>query len=176
MPDESEAMRTRGAGAQIPAEYQGATSPFVGVHVVYRPNDHYHELIAYAHYLAKDGKGDGEDAGVHFTQDGQEPDIPAFLSRLWKAPWCFKVVLSPDPDISPTLPLQDVAQSWMQAIEQDLGVKLDWIGAVHHDTNTPHGQFLWSGRTLAGEPVRIDREYIGHGLRARAAEMVDLFA
>jgi type IV secretory pathway VirD2 relaxase len=46
----------------------------------------------------------------------------------------------------------------MQAIEQALGVKLDWIGAVHHDTNTPHAQFLWSGRTLAGEPVRIDRE------------------
>jgi len=80
-------MRTRGAGARIPAEYRDVTSPFVGVHVIYRPNDHYHELLAYAHYLAKDGKDDREDASVHFTRDGQEPDIPAFLSRLgytWK--------------------------------------------------------------------------------------------
>jgi type IV secretory pathway VirD2 relaxase len=100
---------------------------------------------------------------------------PAFLSRLWKAPWCFKVILSPDPAMSAALPLQEVAQSWMQQIEADLGVKLDWIGAVHRDTETPHVQFLWSGRTLAGEPVRIDRGYISHGLRTRAAEMIDLY-
>jgi hypothetical protein len=168
-------MRTRGAGALIPAEYQGATSPFVGVHVIYRPNDHYHELIAYAYYLAKDRKGDGEDAGVHFTQDGVIPDIPSFLSRLWKAPWCFKVILSPDPDVGRQLPMQEFAQAWMQQVEQDLGVKLDWIGAVHHDTDVVHAQFLWSGRTLAGEPIRIAREYIGRGLRARAAELIDLY-
>lgn len=63
----------------------------------------------------------------------------------------------------------------MQQVEGDLGVKLDWIGAVHHDTNTPHAQFLWSGHTLAGEPVRIDREYSGSGLRARAPEIVELY-
>ena len=71
--------------------------------------------------------------------------------------------------------MQAFAQSWMQQVEADLGVKLDWIGAVHHDTDTPHAQFLWSGRTLAGEVVRIDREYIGHGLRSRAAELIDLY-
>ena len=144
-------MRTRGAGAQILVEYQGVTSPFVGVHVVCRPNDHYHELIAYAYYLAKDGKSDGEDAGVHFTRDRVRPDIPAFLSRPWKAPWCFKVMLSPDPAVSPTLPLQEFAQAWMQQVEADLGCKLDRIGAVHRDTETPHVQFLWSGRALGGE-------------------------
>jgi hypothetical protein len=84
-------MRTRGGGALIPIDYQGVTSPFVGVHVVYRPNRHYHELINYAHYLGKAEKG-----AAHFTRDGETPDLSAFLSRLWKAPWCFKVVLSPN--------------------------------------------------------------------------------
>jgi hypothetical protein len=46
---------------------------------------------------------------------------------------------------------------------------------VHHDTDVVHAQFLWSGRTLAGEPIRIAREYIGRGLRARAAELIDLY-
>jgi hypothetical protein len=64
-------MRTRGAGAQIPAEYQGVTSPFVGVHVVYRPNQHYAELAAYAYYLGKEEKG-----GEHFTRDGVVADVP----------------------------------------------------------------------------------------------------
>jgi hypothetical protein len=87
------------------------TSPFVGVHVVYRPNQHYAELAAYAYYLGKEEKG-----AKYFTRDGVVADVPAFLSRVWKAPWAFKVVLSPDPAILPTLPLQEVAQSWMQAI------------------------------------------------------------
>lgn len=92
-------MRTRGARALIPAEYRAVTSPFVGVHVVYRPNQHYAELAAYAYYLGKEEKG-AED----FTRDGVIADVPAFLSRLWKAPWAFKVVLSPDPDVGRQLP------------------------------------------------------------------------
>jgi hypothetical protein len=87
------------------------TSPFVGVHVVYRPNQHYAELAAYAYYLGKEEKG-----AKYFTCDGVVADVPAFLSRVSKAPWAVKVVLGPDPAISPTLPLQEVAQSWMQAI------------------------------------------------------------
>jgi hypothetical protein len=74
-------MRIRGAGALIDASYRQATSPFVGVHVVYRPNRHYHELINYTYYLGKAEKG-----AEHFTRNGETLDIPAFLSRLWKAP------------------------------------------------------------------------------------------
>lgn len=88
-------MRTRGAGAAIPFAYQDVTSPVVRLPVVYRPNQHYHELAAYVAYLAKHGKGENGGPGEHFTCDGQEPDIPAFLKRVWKAPWCFKVIVSP---------------------------------------------------------------------------------
>jgi type IV secretory pathway VirD2 relaxase len=168
-------MRTRGAGALIPIEYQDVTSPVVRLQVIYRPNQHYHEFAAYVAYLSKHGKGEDGGPGEHFTRDGQEPDIPAFLKRLWKTPWCFKVIVSPTTETGTHLPLRDIAQSWMQQVEADLGVKLDWVAGAHYDTDQPHVQLLWSGRTLAGELVRIDREYIGHGLRARAAELIDLY-
>lgn len=131
-------MRTRGAGAQIAAEYRDASSPVVKVQVVYRPSRYFTELSAYTWYLGKEGKGKDGAEGEHFTREGEEPDIPAFLRRLWKAPWAFKVILSPDPDVGPHLPLQDFAQSWMQQVEQDLGVRLDWIAGAHYDTDTPH--------------------------------------
>jgi hypothetical protein len=54
----------------------------VKVEVVYRPNDHYHRLIAYTWYLRKDGKGPDGGPGEHFTREGETVDIPAFLARL----------------------------------------------------------------------------------------------
>jgi hypothetical protein len=161
--------RARGAGADIRSAVAQAYDVVVKVQVIYRPNDHYAELIAYVAYLAKEGKGD------HFTREGEPVDIPLFLSRLWKAPWCFKVILSPTPHRSSGVSLQEVAQSWMQQVDADLGCRLDWVGSVHHDTDTPHVQFLWSGRTRAGQPVRIDRDYLSYGLRGRASEMLDLY-
>ena len=53
------------------------TSPFVGVHVVYQPNQHYAELAAYAYYLGKEEKG-----AKYFTRDGVVADVPAFLLRV----------------------------------------------------------------------------------------------
>jgi hypothetical protein len=69
-------MRTRGAGAQIPAEYQGVTSPFVGMHVIYRPGacDDV-ELVHDVSYLVKDGAARDASSGEHFTRDRQEPDL-----------------------------------------------------------------------------------------------------
>ena len=63
----------------------------------------------------------------------------------------------------------------MQQVEQDLGIRLDWVAGAHFDTDAPHVQFLWSGRTLAGDIIRINRQYISSGIRARAAEILDLY-
>jgi hypothetical protein len=95
--------RARGAGADIRSAVAQASDVVVKVQVLYRPNDHYAELIAYVAYLAKEGKGD------HFTREGAPVDISAFLARLWKAPWCFKVILSPTPHRSSGVPLGSVA-------------------------------------------------------------------
>jgi len=78
--------RIRGAGAQIPLEYRDASSPVVRLRVIYRPNQHYAELTAYVAYLKKHGKGEDGGEGEHFTRDGEDVDIPAFLSRLWRSP------------------------------------------------------------------------------------------
>jgi hypothetical protein len=89
------------------------TSPFVGVHVIYRPGAHYVELVHYVYYLAKDGAAEDGGPGEHSTREGQEPDIPTVLKRLWKAPWCFKVVVSPTMEAETRLSVLDFARSCM---------------------------------------------------------------
>jgi hypothetical protein len=126
-------MRTHGAGAMIPLEYQGDPTPVVRLQVVYRPNQHDHELAASVAYLTKHGKGEDAGPGEHCTRDGQEPDIPTFLERLWKASWCFKVIINPPTETGTRLPLRDFAQSWMQQVEADLCF---WLSAssAHQDS------------------------------------------
>jgi type IV secretory pathway VirD2 relaxase len=63
----------------------------------------------------------------------------------------------------------------MLQVEADLGCRLDWVGGAHYDTDNPHVQFLWNGRTEAGIIVQLDRGYLTHGLRARAAEILALY-
>ena len=63
----------------------------------------------------------------------------------------------------------------MLQVEADLGCRLDWVGGAHYDTDNPHVQFLWNGRTGAGIIVHLDRGYLTHGLRARAAEILALY-
>ena len=167
--------RTRGAGVQIPFDYQGATHPVVRVQIVYTPTDHYAEVAAYVAYLAKHGKGTDGGEGEHFDRQGPDVEIAAFISRCWRAPWVFKVMVCPPADACTTLPLQEYAQSWMLQVEADLGCRLDWVAGAHYDTANPHVQFLWNGRTEAGIIVKIDRHYLSYGLRERAAEILSLY-
>jgi type IV secretory pathway VirD2 relaxase len=136
---------------------------------------HYHEVAAYVAYLAKHGKGEDGGPGEHFDRHGTDVDIPEFLARYWRSPWVFKVILSPSPDASVHLPLQEYAQSWMLQVEADLGCRVDWVAGCHYDTDSPHVQFLWNGRTKAGAIVNIDRSSISHGLRTRASEILSLY-
>jgi hypothetical protein len=167
--------RPRGGGASIPLAYQGVTSPIVRVQIVCGPTQHYAEVAAYVAYLAKHGKGEDGGAGEHFDRHGPDVEIPAFVARCMRAPWVFKVMVCPPADHSTALPLQEYAQSWMLQVEADLGCRLDWVGGAHYDTDTPHVQFLWNGRTEAGIIVQLDRGYLTHGLRARAAEILALY-
>jgi type IV secretory pathway VirD2 relaxase len=112
---------------------------------------------------------------VSEAREGEAVDIRAFLARLWSAPWVFKIILSPAAERSVNLPLQEYAQAWMQAVERDLHCRVDWVGGAHFDTDTPHVQFLVSGRTRGGQTVQLDRGYISHGVRARASEILSLY-
>jgi len=56
-------------------------------------------------------------------------------------------------------------------MERDLGTQLEWVAAVHHNTEHPHVHIAVRGIDDKGGPLSIPREYIRSGLRGRAEEL-----
>src|SRR5207253_9530012 len=62
----------------------------------------------------------------------------------------------------------------MTQAERDLGTKLDWIGVDHWNTDNPHIHVIVRGKADDGGDLVIGRDYISHGMRARAAHLATL--
>ena len=62
----------------------------------------------------------------------------------------------------------------MTQMEADLGTRLDWIAVDHHNTGHPHTHILVRGITEDGKRLDIAGDYIAHGIRERASEIVTL--
>jgi type IV secretory pathway VirD2 relaxase len=173
------AMRTLGTGVFIEPQYRAVNGPVVKVQFLakadFTPQEYYRRLAAYVGYLGKEGKGEDGDAAEYFGPEGEAVDLQTFLAEAWRAPYNFEIIISPGPETAPNLPMQEYIQGWMLMVQQDLGVPLRWVGVIHHDTRDLHSQLLLVGMSRTGQPFRISRQYIAEGLRARAAELRDLY-
>jgi type IV secretory pathway VirD2 relaxase len=62
----------------------------------------------------------------------------------------------------------------MGKIEADLGTKLDWVAVNHFNTGHPHVHVIINGRDELDEDLVINGDYIAHGIRERASELMTL--
>ena len=53
-------------------------------------------------------------------------------------------------------------------MERDLETKLDWVAVDHFNTGHPHTHIVIRGRDDQGQDLVMARDYIAHGVRARA--------
>ena len=60
----------------------------------------------------------------------------------------------------------------MRQVEQDLDTTLDWIAVDHYNTGHPHTHLLVRGITDEGKILYIAGDYIAHGIRARASNLI----
>ena len=75
----------------------------------------------------------------------------------------FKIIVSPE--FADRLNLQQHTRELMQRMERDLGTQLEWVAAVHHNTEHPHVHIAVRGVDDKGMPLRLPREYIRAGMR-----------
>jgi type IV secretory pathway VirD2 relaxase len=165
-------MRTVGKGIAIAPKYRHVTTPVVRVRVLYRADyaasEWYEKLVKFTRYLVKDGKGQ-EQPATHFGPGAA--DVQAFVAQAWRSPHNFQLIVSPERAHGHRLPLQEYAEVFMQQVQQDLSLPLNWIGSCHYDTDEPHFQALLCGTSTTGHVYRIARPYISEHLRSRAAEV-----
>ena len=144
----------------------------VAVRVSYSANKNPGQWKAHGRYVARESAtqgGKAAEAGFNATE--QNLDIAATLDK-WQGAGderLFKIIVSPE--FADRLNLQQHTRELMQRMERDLGTQLEWVAAVHHNTEHPHVHIALRGVDEKGMPLRLPREYIRGGLRERAEEI-----
>ncbi len=126
---------------------------------------------AHLRYLERDGvTRDGEKGQVYSAERDVE-DGRAFLDRGREDRHQFRFIVSAEDGGDPADPRQ-TTRDLMKQMEADLGTKLDWIAVDHHNTGHPHTHILVRSITDDGKTLNIAGDYIAHGIRERASEIV----
>jgi type IV secretory pathway VirD2 relaxase len=102
-----------------------------------------------------------------------DADHRAFAERCEGDRHHFRFIVSPQ-DAEQLSDLRAFTRDLMVQAERDLGTKVDWIGVDHWNTDNPHVHVIVRGKDHDGRDLVIARDYISHGLRARAAHLATL--
>jgi hypothetical protein len=128
---------------------------------------------AHLRYIQRDGITRDGGPGQLYDATIDQADGNAFLDRSKRDPHQFRFIVSPE-DSSRLQDLKPFIRDLMRQMEQDLDTKLDWVAIDHFNTGHPHTHVVIRGRDDQGRDLVIARDYIGHGVRARAQALMTL--
>jgi type IV secretory pathway VirD2 relaxase len=128
---------------------------------------------AHLRYIQRDGVTREGTPGELYSADRDGADGKAFLQRCDGDRHQFRFIVSAE-DGSEYADLKPFVRRLMTQMEADLGTRLDWVAVDHFNTAHPHTHIMLRGVDDTGQNLIIAREYISHGIRARAAELVTL--
>lgn len=129
---------------------------------------------AYAHlrYLQRDGVEHDGSHGQLYSSFEDETDGAKFLERSENDRHQFRFIVAPE-DAARLSDLQAYTRTLIRQIEQDLETSLDWVAVDHHNTSHPHSHIVVRGITGEGRTLNIAGDYIAHGIRYRACDLMD---
>jgi hypothetical protein len=97
-------------------------------------------------------------------------DTAAFIQAAQQDPHQFRIVVQV-PEHRALNRTRYIAL-FMAQVDKDLGRPLDWLAAHHYDTPYPHTHIVLRGRDRDGKDLYMEKHYLTHGLRTRAAEVL----
>ena len=128
---------------------------------------------AHLRYLERDGVNRHGEKGQVYSAERDAVDGSTFLDRGRDDRHQFRFIVSAEEGVE-LADLRETTRDLMKAMEADLGTRLDWIAVDHHNTGHPHTHILLRGVTDDGTILNIAGDYIAHGIRERASEIVTL--
>jgi type IV secretory pathway VirD2 relaxase len=126
---------------------------------------------AHLRYLERDGVSREGEPGRFYSTFADGVDGKEFAGRGAHDRHQFRFIVSPE-DGAKFDTLKTVTRDLMAKMEQDLGTNLDWIAVDHFDTGHPHTHVIVRGVTEDGKTLNIAGDYIAHGIRHRASEIM----
>ena len=144
----------------------------VSVRVTYAKNKNQGQWKAHGRYIARDTAthgGDPSQAGFDATRT--DINIASVLDRWQRAgdERLFKVIVSPE--FGERINLPDHTRKLIQCMERDLKSRLEWVAAVHFNTEHPHVHIALRGKDQNGCALVIARDYIRSGIRFHAENL-----
>jgi type IV secretory pathway VirD2 relaxase len=120
-------------------------------------------------YLERDGVERDGSRGRLYGAD-EKFRLEEFRDRLPDEKRQFRFIVSPQDGAR--VDLKELARQLMRQVEKDTGRRLIWGAVNHHDTDNPHVHIVVRGVDRDGDEFRIDRQYLAHGMRWRAQEIL----
>ncbi len=128
---------------------------------------------AHLRYVERDGTTREGGRGQLYGAESDKVDRNTWLEHAKDDRHQFRFIVSAE-DGTDYEDLKPLTRRLMMRMEEDLGTKLDWVAVDHFNTGHPHTHIIGRGRDDRGKDLIIARDYISHGLRERACELVDL--
>jgi type IV secretory pathway VirD2 relaxase len=128
---------------------------------------------AHMRYIQRDGVDRSGEPGKLYGSDADNVDGVAFTERCDGDRHQFRIIVSPD-EGDQLSNLKPFVGDLMRQMERDLETKLDWVAVDHHNTGHPHAHVVIRGKDDQGHDLIIARDYVTHGIRQRAGELLTL--
>ncbi len=128
---------------------------------------------AHLRYIQRDGTSRVGGRGELYSAVEDRADGEVFLDRGKDDRHQFRFIVAPEDSIQ-LRDLTGFTRDLMRQVEADLGTKLDWVAVNHHNTGHPHVHVIVNGRDEVGDNLVINGDYIAHGIRERASELLTL--
>ena len=128
---------------------------------------------AHLRYIQRDGVTKDNEAGELYNANHDDADSKEFLKRSEGDRHQFRFIVSPE-DAAELEDLKPFVRDLMEGMEKDLGTRLDWVAVDHFNTEHPHTHIVLRGKDDLGKDLVIARDYITHGMRQRASELLSL--
>jgi type IV secretory pathway VirD2 relaxase len=128
-------------------------------------------LSAHIAYLERDGVTRDSEKAHMFNAAEDGSDAAAFARSSHDDRHHFRFIVAPE-DAAEMIDLKAFTRDLVSQMERDLGTRLDWVAVDHWNTDNPHVHLLVRGIAEDGSDLVISRDYISHGLRSRAEDLV----
>lgn len=126
---------------------------------------------AHLRYIERDGVTRDGERGKAYCARGNEADGKGFVARSRGDRHQFRFIVAPE-DAAEMADLRGFTRDLMRRVELDLNTGLDWIAIDHHNTGHPHTHIMVRGVLDDDRILYIAGDYIAHGIRHRASELV----
>jgi type IV secretory pathway VirD2 relaxase len=128
---------------------------------------------AHLRYLQRDGVTREGEPGQVYSKDLDIADGAEFTERCDGDRHQFRIIVSPE-DAAQMEALKPFVRDLMSRMERDLDTELDWVAVDHYNTGHPHSHINIRGQDELGKDLIMTRDYVSHGIRHQAQDLVTL--